>query len=420
MTIARAELLIVGLREAATLSVGPVPRTGAAMSELGVVERAALAVDQGRLSFVGTERAARRAVKLRAGGITWDAGGAVAVPGFVDPHTHAVFAGERHHELGLKIAGRSYGEIAAEGGGLYSTVRATRKATDAGLLAGADARLARMARNGTTSVEVKSGYALDHDGELRLLRVIARLGRRIRLRVVPTFLGAHAVPPEFQGRPDAYIDDLVRRTLPVVAREGLAWFCDVFCEPGFFTPEQSERLLRAASALGLGTKIHAEEFVVSGGAALAARIGVRSADHLVEASESDRAALARAGVTAVLLPMTPAASFSGHPSPGRAMVDAGVPVAVGSDLSPNSWVESMPLVLAFASYAARLSPAEALTAATVNAAHATGIADAAGQLAAGRDADLAVFDVPSVEGIGYRWGAVPTRVYRQGIRVPSR
>jgi imidazolonepropionase len=416
MTV-RAGLLVVGVRELATLTGGGVPRVGAAMRELTVIDHAAVAVDQGRFVFVGTERAARREVRLRAGGSEWDARGAVGVPGFVDAHTHALFAGDRHGELALKIQGSTYSEIAREGGGMYSTVRATRRASDATLIAETDQRLARMAANGATCVEVKSGYALNHLGEIRLLELMPRLARRSGIRIVPTFLGAHAVPPEYAGRADEYIDRMIRRTLPEIARRHLAAFCDVFCEPGFFTPAQSERLLRAASALGLGTKIHAEEFVVSGGAALAARLGVRSADHLVEASDDDRAALARAGVTAVLLPATPVASLTSRHSPGRAMVDAGVPVALGSDLSPNSWIESMPLVLSFASYLARLTPAEAITAATVNAAHAIGVAGESGQIAVGRSADLALFDTGSVEGIGYRWGAVPVRVYRQGIPI---
>ncbi|MCI4331272.1 MAG: imidazolonepropionase [Thermoplasmata archaeon] len=416
----RADHLIVGLSEVATLTSGPIPRTGPAMRKLSLIDRAAVAFDEGRFVFVGTERGARREVRVRSTGTEWDAAGAVAVPGLVDAHTHVLFAGDRHDELALKIGGASYSEIAAKGGGMYSTVEATRKASAASLLAQTDRRLARMASSGTTSLEVKSGYALTHAGELRLLELIPRIGRSLGLRVVPTFLGAHAIPREFTARADAYIDLLVRRTLPVVARRGLAAFCDVFCEPGFFSAEQSERLLSAASALGLGTKIHAEEFVVSGGAAVAARLGVRSADHLIEATETDRLALARAGVTAVLLPATPVASFTSKRSPGRELVDAGVPVALGTDLSPNSWIESMPLVLSFASYLARLTPAEALTAATVNAAHAIGLSAESGQVALGRSADLAVFDAGSVEGIGYRWGAVPVRVYRQGKLIPSR
>jgi len=408
-----ADLIVTDLAEVATLSEGPVPRVGSAMAELGRLPQGAVAVAHGRFVWVGPERTLARSVRLRRGGVRVSGAGGTLVPGFVDAHTHVLFAGDRAFELPLKIAGASYGEIARHGGGLYATVRATRAASDRTLLEAAVGRLLRMAVGGTTTVEVKSGYALNHAGELRLLRLIPRLARRTGLRLVPTYLGAHAVPPEFRRRPDGYVDQIVRRTLPAVARAHLARFCDVFCEPGFFTRPQSERILRAALALGLGVKIHADEFVLSGGARLAARLRARSADHLLAASVEDRGRLARAGVTAVLLPLTAFASTPARRSPGREMVDAGVPVALGTDCSPNSWVEAMPLVLAHAVHGARLSPAEALTAATVNAAHASGLSDA-GTIAPGRPADFALFPVPSVDHLGYRFDVIPTRVFRQG------
>jgi len=414
----RADLVVTDLSEVATLSNGPVPRVGAAMAELGRIPRGAVAIADGRFVWVGPERELAGSVGLRRGGARVSGAGGSLVPGFVDPHTHVLFAGDRAFELPLKIAGASYGAIARRGGGLYSTVRATRSASDRALLDAAAGRLLRMAAWGSTAVEVKSGYALDHAGELRLLRLIPRLARRTGLRLVPTYLGAHAVPPEFRDRPDGYVDQIVRRTLPAVAREHLARFCDVFCEPGFFTRAQSERILRAALALGLGVKIHADEFVLSGGARLAARLRARSADHLLAASVADRSRLARAGVTAVLLPLTAYASAPARRSPGRELVDAGVPVALGTDCSPNSWVEAMPLVLAHAVHGARLTPAEALTAATVNAAHASGLSDA-GTVEPGRPADFALFPVPSVDHLGYRFDVIPTRVFRQGKSISS-
>ena len=414
----RADLVITGIGELATLAPGPVPRVGAAARELGRIPRATVAVDRGRFVYAGPEARWRRAVELRHGGVQWDAGGGSVVPGFVDPHTHVLFAGDRAEEIRLKIEGISYGEIARRGGGLFQTVRATRRASSALLLQSAEARLRRMAAMGTTTCEVKSGYALTPAGERRLLSLVPRLAQRTGLRIVPTFLGAHAVPPEFSERPDDYVNALISEALPRIARQHLADFCDVFCEPGFFTVEQSERLLLAARAHGLGLKIHADEFVRSGGAALAARLRCRTADHLLEASEEDRQALAAAGVTAVLLPITPFASLASRASPGREMMDAGVPVALGTDLSPNSWVESMPLVISHGVYGARLTPAEALTAATVNAAHAIGIEDEAGMIAPGRPADFVVFDVPSADHIPYRLGIIPARVYRRGRRIP--
>jgi|HubBroStandDraft_1064217.scaffolds.fasta_scaffold01209_9 imidazolonepropionase len=409
----RADLLVTDIAEVATLARGAIPRVGAGMGELSLLHDATLAVADGRVAWVGPARRRARAVRLRPGGSSISAEGGTVVPGFVDAHTHVLFAGDRAFELPLKVSGASYAEVARRGGGLYSTVRATRAASNPRLLDESAGRLARMAANGSTSVEVKSGYALDLAGEVRLLRMVPRLARRVGITLVPTFLGAHAVPPEFQGRTDAYVDLLVSRALPVVAREHLARFCDVFCEPGFFSVRQSERILRAALALGLGVKVHAEEFVYSGGAKLAARLRATSAEHLLVATPDDRRRLARAGVTAVLLPVTAFASSPRRRSPGREMVDAGVPVALGTDCSPNSWVESMPLVLAHAVHGGRMTPAEALTAATVNSAHAVGL-EGVGRLVPGAPADFSVFPLRSADQLGYRFDARPTHIYRQG------
>ena len=413
-----ADRVVTNLAEVVTLAGGPVPRVGEAMSRAERVVDGALAVAGGRFAWVGPERALGREVRLRRGGERIDGHGGIVVPGFVDAHTHALFAGDRAFELELKSAGASYAEIARRGGGIFATVRATRRASERTLLDETEGRLRRAAAWGSSALEVKSGYALSHEGELRLLRLIPRLARRTGLRLVATYLGAHAVPPERRRRPERYVEEIVRRTLPAVAREHLAAFCDVFCEPGFFTPAQSERILRAALALGLGVKIHADEFVVSGGARLAARLRARSAEHLLATPPADLERLARAGVTAVLLPLTAFASSPARRSPAREMVDAGVPVALGTDLSPNSWVEAMPLVLAHAVHGGRLTPTEALTAATVNAAHALGLADA-GTIAVGRPADFAVFALPSADQLGYRFDAFPTRVYRQGNSISS-
>ncbi len=417
----RADLLVRHIGEGATLERGPIPRRGPALNELSIRREMAIAVADGRFCWIGRDRDATRSVRLRRGGRLWDVEGGCVVPGLVDAHTHLLFAGDRSFELPLKIRGMNYAEIARRGGGIFATVRATRAASERELLSSGSGRLGRMVTLGSTTVEVKSGYALDHFGEIRLLRLIPRLARLSQVDLVPTYLGAHAIPVRWASDPDGYVREIVRRTLPVVAREGLARFCDVFCEPGFFTLGQSERILRTAAALGLGIKVHADEFVWSGGAALASRLSARSAEHLLSARASDIRLLARAGVTAVLLPTTPFASFHPRGSPGRALVDGGVPVALGSDCSPNAWVESMPLVLAHAVYGARLTPEEAISAATVNAAHAIGVADRAGTIAVGRSADFAVFDLPRVADIPYRIGSIPTAVFRQGIlRSPPR
>jgi imidazolonepropionase len=409
----RAELVVRDLAELATLARGPVPRVGEAMADTAPIVSGAVAVDAGRVVWVGPERRLGREVRLRRGGRELLGEGGTAVPGFVDAHSHVLFAGDRAQELAWKAAGASYAEIARRGGGLYSTVRATRRASDRELLEQTAARLRRMAASGTTSVEVKSGYALDHAGELRLLRLVPRLAARTGLRLVPTYLGAHAVPPEHASHPDAYVREMVGRTLPAVARGRLARFCDVFCEPGFFSVGQSERILRAAAALGLGLKVHADEFVASGGAGLAARLGASSADHLLATGARDRRALGAAGVVGVVLPWTAFASSKQRRSPARELVDAGVAVALGTDCSPNTWVEQMPGVLAAAVHAGRLTPAEALTAATVNAAHALGLPEA-GTIEVGRPADLSVFPVRSSSSIGYRFDVLPRVVLRQG------
>ncbi|HXQ48875.1 MAG TPA: imidazolonepropionase [Thermoplasmata archaeon] len=415
----RADLLVTGVGEAATLARGPVPRVRAAAEELSRIPRAAVAVANGRFVYVGPERGVSGKVRLRRGGVRYDAGGGTLVPGFVDAHTHVLFAGDRAFELGLKARGLDYAEIARLGGGILSTVRATRKASRGQLLTETSERLRAMARAGSTSIEVKTGYSLTPRGEVELLRLIPRLAERTGLRLVPTFLGAHAVPPEYRGRADSYVDRLIREALPVVARQRLARFVDVFCEPGFFSVRTSERLLRAAHSLGFETKVHADEFVRSGGARLAARRGARSAEHLLAANGDDYRALAHAGVTAVVLPATALGSSPGRRSPARELVDAGVAVALGTDCSPNSWIESMPLAISLAVHGGRLSPAEALTAATVNAAHAIGLGDA-GTVEVGRPADFSVFPVPSADQLGYRFDVRPNVVFRQGIAISSR
>ena len=410
-----ADAILSGFTEVATLSRGPIPRRGVAMEDLTRIEKGAIALSGETIAWVGKTSQLRREVRLRKGGSRWEFPGGVAVPGLVDAHTHLVFAGDRSGEVRRKLRGESYLDIARRGGGLLGTVRATRAASEMALFKEALARLKRMVRWGTTAIEAKSGYGLRLDTELRMLRVVRKLSGATRATIVPTFLGGHAVPPEFAGRPGKYVRDVVDRQIPAVARQGIARFCDVFCEPGFFSPEQSRRILMAGMAAGLGAKIHAEEFVHSGGARVAADLHAVSADHLLAATADDRERLAASGVTAVLLPTTPFASLAGTRSPGREFVDTGVSVALGSDLSPNSWEEAMPLVMAHAVYSGRLTPSEALTAATVNSAHAIGLTGG-GRIVPGGRADVACFDVPSVEHLGYRLSPpMPSAVFLGGV-----
>ncbi|HEV2165786.1 MAG TPA: imidazolonepropionase [Thermoplasmata archaeon] len=415
----KADLLVDGIGDLATISGAAGPRVGDSAGDLARIEDAAVAVADGRFVFVGTSRRAAREVLLRSGGRRLDLGGGAMLPGFVDAHTHLLFAGDRSNELAERVRGATYQEIARRGGGILSTVRATRRASLAELFGSARARLTRMASHGTTTAEVKSGYALTDPGERRLLQLIPRLARSTGLRLVGTYLGAHAYPSAGKSARDAYVRSILHRTLPAVARGGLARFCDVFCEPGYFDVATTGRILRTAAALGLGLKVHADEFSASGGAELAATLSARSAEHLLATKAPGRTRLSRAGVTAVLLPATPFTSTNGVRSPGREMVDAGVAVALGTDLSPNSWVESMPLVLAHAVYSAHLTPAEAIVAATANAAHAIGEEGSAGSISVARSADFVTFDLDSVEKIPYRIGVEPARVYRRGIRISS-
>jgi imidazolonepropionase len=403
----RADLLLEGFAEVATLAGPPGPRRGAGLSEVGRIEDAAIALEGGRIAWVGPRRRLRREVRLRTGARRRSFPGALAVPGFVDAHTHVLFAGSRETEVGRKLRGESYLEIAASGGGLFRTVRDTRAARPAALFAQARGRLERMRSWGTTSAEVKSGYGLALASELTLLRLVPRLARATGMTLVPTFLGAHAYPPEMARDHERYLRLLTEGMIPAVARARLARFCDVFCEPGFFSAPESARVLRAGLAHGLGAKVHADEFSDTGGAELAARVRAVSADHLLCSSPRGRAALGKAGVIPVLLPLTPLSSLAGSRSLGREMADEGLAVALGTDLSPNSWVESMPMVLAHAVHTARLTPEEALVAATVNAAYASGLGEEVGQLAAGRRADLAIFELPGVEHLAYRWGTTP-------------
>lgn len=401
----RADLLLRNAGDLLTMAVGPVPRVGRAMSDLGSVPSGALASYEGTIVAVGEERDVEGAVELTSGAVVIDAGGSVVTPGLVDPHTHAVFARTRENEFAMRVEGRSYEEIAEAGGGIRASVRALRQAAEDELVESGRRTLDRMLTYGTTTAEVKSGYGLSTDSELKMLRVAGRLGETHDVRVVPTFLGAHEFPDEWRDDRDGYVDHVVDEMIPAVAREGLARFCDVFCEEGVFTVEQSRRILEAARSSGMEPKLHADELHSSGGAELAAELGARSADHLVCVSEDGISALADAGVVAVMLPGTTLSLGGSAYAPARRLVDAGVPLALATDCNPgSSMTESMQIIMSLASMALKITPAEALAAATVNAAYACGVEREAGTLEVGKACDLVVWEVDDHRAIPYHYG----------------
>lgn len=393
-----ADFLLTGAAELLTLE----PGLGEGL--LGILRDGALAAARGRIVWVGPTAAAARAVRLGPGGRRLAARGRVVLPGFVDSHTHLVFAGSREDEFARRLAGASYQEIAAAGGGILATVRATRAATVEELVALGRRRLDLVLCHGTTTVEVKSGYGLTTADELKMLVAIRRLGASHPVRVRATFCGAHEVPPEYRGRADAYVDLVVGEMLPEVARRGLAHHVDVFCEEGVFTVAQARRILRAGQALGLGAKFHADEFVATGGAELAAELRALSADHLLAARIEGIRAMAAAGVTATLLPGT--AFFLGLPyAPARRFLEAGARLALATDFNPgSSYTPNMQLVVTLACTQMRMTVEEAIGAATLGGAHALGLADAIGSLRPGKACDLVVLDVPNHRHLPYLYG----------------
>jgi len=392
-------LLLYNIGELVTLEGGA--RRGVdAMNELAILRDAAVYIEDGVIEEVGdSDRLLRgqsdAAVKLNVGGRS-------VVPGFIDAHTHAVYAGDRIDEFALKLQGAKYEDILAQGGGILHTVRLTRQATRAELLKQLMARLSAMMEYGTTTCEVKSGYGLDLETEKRLLQVIREADERHPMDVVATFLGAHAVPPEFDDS-KAYAEHICRDMVPAIAED--AEFIDVFCEKGVFTPDESRMILEAGIQEGLRVKVHADELALSGGSSLAAELGAVSADHLLHAGPAERKALAEADVACVLLPCTALALNKPYAN-ARALIDEGALVAVATDHSPNSPTESMPFAMSLACHGMRMTPAEVLVAATVNAAAALG-RDDRGSIEEGQIGDLVVVDAPSYRHIPYRFGMNP-------------
>jgi imidazolonepropionase len=396
------DVLIVNAKEMLTLAdTSAGPRTGKRMRELGIVHDGALAIREGRIVAVGTTREVSRVFKA---GHVINAQGKTILPGFVDPHTHLVFAGSREDEFQMRVEGASSMEISDSGDGIFTTVKETRRARVETLVELGLERLDVMLAHGTTTVEAKSGYGLTTSDELKILEATKRLNQLHSVNVVSTLMSANAIPPEFSGNPDAYVDLVAGETIPKVADKGLAEFCDVSCEKGIFSLEQAKRVLVKARDCGLKLKVHADQTAKSGGAEFAADVGAVSAEHLVFSSAQGVRALAAKGVVAVLLPAVAFSMMTGKYADARLIIDSGVPVALGTGFDGGCWVENQQLIIAMACHFMRMTPSEAITAATVNAAYAINRASEVGTLEVGKRADVLVLNAPNHKFLGYRFG----------------
>lgn len=382
------------------------PKRCSELTEIGLIEGGAVAAYGGLITGVGTTAAVMKQVEPAEDALIIDAGGKVVLPGLVDPHSHLVFAGTRENEFEMKIRGTAYLDILAGGGGILGTVRATRAAEEAELVRIGEKYIGEMLAQGTTTAEVKSGYGLTTEDELKQLRAVRRLQEIQPVDLVPTFLGAHAIPEDYKGNPEAFVELIIGEMLPAVAHSSLAECCDVFCEEGVFSIGQSRRILLAAQKLGFKLKLHADEIVPLGGAELAADLGALSADHLVAVSANGIEKLAASQTVAVLLPATTFCLMGTKYAPAREMIEAGVAVALACDFNPGSSpVNSLPLTMGIACRQLKMTPAEAISAVTINAAHAIGRAAEVGSIETGKKADLVIFDAADYRSIAYRLGA---------------
>jgi imidazolonepropionase len=399
-------LLIKNIGQIVTLQGAPAPRCGAAMSELGIIESGAILIRAERIAWVGpTRELPRHEIDPYCETVDCVGLDLVALPGFVDSHTHPVFAGTRANEYHLRSQGKTYQEIGAAGGGIRASVRQLRAATQDQLENRAERYFEEFLAHGTTTIEAKSGYGLSLEDEIKSLQVLASLHGRSRLEIVATFLGAHDVPDELRAARGEYIRGIVEEMIPKVAGEGLAQFCDVFCDTGYFTVEESRTILTAARQAGLKVRLHAEQLAHSGGARLAAELKAASADHLEWVDDADIEALRDAGTVATLLP---GATFNlglSRYAPARRLIDGGVPVALATDFNPGScFTLNMQIILSIACSQMRMTPAEVITAATINGASAVGLAERLGSLEEGKQADIALMNVADYLEIPYFFG----------------
>jgi imidazolonepropionase len=414
------DLAVINCRQLVTLAGPRRPRTGPEMRDLAIIADGAMRIRDGRIAAIGPSSEIQRALADDTQIV--DAGGRIVLPGFVDAHTHPVFAGNRAGEFEQRIEGATYAEIAAAGGGIRSTVRQTRAAAESTLLASARRYAEWFLRSGTTAIEAKSGYGLSLDAETKILRVIRQLASERLLHCVPTFLGAHEVPDEYLGKTEEYAASVIHEMLPRIAEDQLARFCDVFCEPNVFPAPQAAEILRAARALGLGVRVHADQFSTDYGSLVAAETGASTADHLEHTTSAGLRALQAAGVQPVLLPASVYHLGSrGYPQ-ARYMIDSGMPVVLATDFNPGSSpTASMTMVLSLACTHMKMTPAEAIMAAAINAAYSLNCGSDVGSLEPGKLADFVIHEAADYRELPYFFGReTADRVYVRGACVYPR
>lgn len=401
----KPDILLTNIGQVATLEGhSETPKIGVEMTELSIIENGAIAIKDGKILAVGhtNEILSQISQEPELPAIAFP--GMLAVPGFIDSHTHLVFGGSRENDFSMKLAGKTYLEILESGGGILNTLQSTRSATQKELESNAFSYAESMLSMGTTTIEAKSGYGLDTENELKMLQSLENLRPKLPINFISTFMGAHAIPPEYEDRTDEYVDLVVNEMIPIVADKGLAEYCDVFCEEGVFDIEQSRRILLAAKDSGMKLKVHADEIVHLGGASLAAEVGAVSADHLLRASSEGLEDMLKAGTVASLLPAT-AFSLDTDYADARKMIEMGLPVALATDFNPNCANESLFFTVALACYKMKMQPREALSAITINAAHAVDRGSTHGSIEVGKVADILILDCPNPEYLTWRFGS---------------
>jgi len=412
----QVDLIIIHANELVTMdSAYGVPRVGKDMKNLAIIPDGAVAISRGTIIFVGTTQELITNFPPNEETIIIDATNKLVTPGFIDPHTHIIFDGYRENELEMKLGGMTYLEILESGGGILKTVKATRKAPLTQLIKNGKIILNRMMEYGTTTIETKSGYGLDTESEIKSLIAAKELNLEHPIDIISTFLGAHAVPPEYEGKTDDYVELIVSEMIPRIAKEELAEFCDVFCEEGIFSTAQTKKILLTAIKYGIKPQIHIDEIVDTNGAVLAAELNAVQVGHMLKSNDNGLKALKETKTIATLLPGTPFCLMLKEYAPARKMIEMGIPIALATDLNPNCWTESMQMIIALACYHMKMSPAEALSAATINAACAIGKQEEVGSLEVGKKADIIVFEAPNHNFLPYQFGVnLVSRVIKSG------